>query len=395
MSIKKRIFTRLYKESAVKLSYEKNSTKDCATQLGIEVHFIQRWRREYKEFGEGSFCGQGTKKTHPSDKPILELEKRFNEAELRYEILKAATPYMGKGNEEILRFMRDNRKRYILYQMCEVLNVEIKKYYRWEKNGLPSQIQYTNSLKKDIIEIFNKSKKRYGSAKITLELHARGYTLKQDTVSLYMRKLGLKEKLVKKKKRSLKVSTDNQYIAPNILNRNFCTDAPCKVWASDITYIQTTKGFIYLTIILDLYDRKIVGWHVDAQMTVEKTIVPAWEMAIANHKISNGLIFHSDRGTQYANKIFSSILSSHNCIKSMSRKWKSIDNAVCEGFFGNFKRELIHSKTKLLRRSKMKKEIQEYIENWYNTERIHSYLNYQSIEQFNAQNTISHESLAR
>lgn len=134
---------------------------------------------------------------------------------------------------------------------------------------------------------------------------------------------------------------------------------------------------------MDLYDRKIIGWNLSSRLSTQKTTLPAWEMAVTNRKVSNGLIFHSDRGVQYANKVFSNRLSSFNCIRSMSRKGNHLDNAISEAFFSSFKRELINRKDKLLSTKQMKAEVFEFIEEWYNKKRIHTSLNYKTIEQFN------------
>lgn len=135
---------------------------------------------------------------------------------------------------------------------------------------------------------------------------------------------------------------------------------------------------------MDLYDRKIIGWSLAARLFTSKTTLPALEMAIQNRQISNGLIFHSDRGIQYANKTFTKKLESYNFIRSMSRKGNSFDNAMSESFFSSLKRELIDRKSNLRTKKQMRVEIFEFIEKWYNSKRIHTALNNRTIEQFNA-----------
>ncbi|MGE8343913.1 MAG: IS3 family transposase [Flavobacterium sp.] len=390
MPKKIRVFSPEFKENAVKLSYQKSSNKELAEELGIEAHFIQRWRREYKQYGEGSFCGKGYIKIHPEEKVSYELEKKLNASKIRFEILKNATPYLYKGNEEIYRFIKSNHGKYELLEMCRVLGVGKKRYSIWKKNGPSEKKIHIASLKKDIAKIFQRSNRCYGRKEITHELNQLGYNLKETKVGFYMYQL----KLRKKHKKKYIITTDsfhNHYIAPNILNRKFNVEAPSKVWASDITYLKTEKRFIYLTVIMDLFDRKIIGWNLSLSMSVANTILPAWEMAVKNRHVLKGMIFHSDRGVQYASKAFSSILDSHNCIRSMSRKWNSSDNAVCESFFSTLKKELIHKKTKLIGQRLMRKEIFEFIENWYNKKRIHSYLNYKTIEQFIAENSAAYQ----
>lgn len=272
--------------------------------------------------------------------------------------------------------------------MCNVLGVSRTTYYRRKKQELSGTETRIMALKEEIASIFNEHKQTYGSRKITKELHKRGFKIQSSQVNVYMRMLGLRSRA----KRKYKPTTDsnhNHYIFPNILNRQFTVDAPAKAWVSDITYIQTVKGFVYLTIIMDLFDRKIIGWTLSNGMSTKETTLPAWEMAVKNRKITSDLIFHSDKGSQYANKMFSDTLKAQQWVRrSMSRKQNHNDNAVCESFFKSFKVELINGST-LLTRKQMRAEVLEYIENWYNKKRRHSFLNYMTIEEFGQRNNLS------
>ena len=156
---------------------------------------------------------------------------------------------------------------------------------------------------------------------------------------------------------------------------------------SDITYIQTKDGFLYLTTIIDLYDRKLIGWSLSNTMSADDTSLAAFGMAIKNRPIEKGLIFHSDQGVQYATKKFTNILASYGVIRSMSRKRNCWDNAVAESFFKSLKTELIYG-NKLIFRKQMESEIFQYIEIWYNRKRRHSSLNYKTIEEFNNLNNV-------
>lgn len=154
-------------------------------------------------------------------------------------------------------------------------------------------------------------------------------------------------------------------------------------WVSDITYIQTKRGFLHLTIIMDLFDRKIIRWSLSDTMSTKQTTLKAWAMAVENRNVGNDLIFHSDRGVQYANKAFVNMLDSYKCIRrSMSRRQNHNDNAVSESFFNCFKTELIKGKS-LISRKQMIVEVYEYIENFYNKNRRHGFLNLMTIDEFN------------
>ncbi|WP_317207265.1 IS3 family transposase [Chryseobacterium turcicum] len=154
-----------------------------------------------------------------------------------------------------------------------------------------------------------------------------------------------------------------------------------------MTYIQTKEGFLYLTTVIDLYDRKIIGWSLSKGMSTEETSLTAWKMAVKNRKTADGLIFHSDRGVQYASKKFVNTLDFYNVTRSMSRRGNCWDNAVAESFFKSLKTELIYG-NKLITKEQMQLEIFEYIEIWYNKKRRHGKLNFKTIEEFNNQNKI-------
>lgn len=388
MTEKPKKYDCIFKVDAVKLSYEKATIKECADELGILPCILTRWRQEYQKFGSGSFKGSGYAKFHPDNRSTFELEKKYKESELRFAILKNATLYLYQGDLIIYEFIKDNEKKYPITQMCRVLEVGIGRYLRWKKHGMPEKQQYMFLLKKDITSIFFKFKKHCGKRQITTELHKLGYKIIDRQVSFYMKQLGLRRVL----KRKFKATTDsnhNYYTAPNILNQNFNTDAPSKVWVSDITYIQTSRGFLYLTVIMDLFDRKIIGWSLGCRLFTATTTLPALEMALKNRRASKGLLFHSDRGIQYANKAFTKKIKSFEFIPSMSRKGNSIDNAVSESFFNSLKRELIHRKSTLISQKRMKDEIIDFIENWYNKKRMHSALGYKTIEEFTANNNLS------
>ena len=275
--------------------------------------------------------------------------------------------------------------------MCKVLKISQSSYFRWKKCPLSVRFHKKEELKQRILTIYFDSKQRYGSPRITAELNNLGFKISRITVSKYMRELGIRSKLSKK----FKITTDSKHnylVVENILDRDFESTKPAQKWVSDITYIRTIEGFLYLTIVLDLYDRKVIGWSLYDEMSTEKTSLSAWKVALANRKIEKGLIFHSDRGVQYANNKFANMLESHHVIRSMSRKGNCWDNAVAESFFKTLKTELIYG-NKLINKQQMELEIFQYIEIFYNKKRRHSALNYKTIEEFNQQK-ISYKNVA-
>ncbi|AWK06377.1 IS3 family transposase [Flavobacterium crocinum] len=384
MDVKKKYqkFDRIFKENAVKISYEKNSVKAFAEELGIRGNLIWRWRKEYENFGHGSFRGVGYDRVHPDKKEVFDLEKNVKESELRFEILKKAASYLYRGNLILYHFIKENEQNYSILKMCEVLEVGYGRYHRWKKDGISEKQQQIALLKEDLKKIFFRFNKHYGRNKLTKELQSLGYVICMRQVSFYMRELGLR----RIKKRKTKITTEsghNYYIAPNVLNRNFKVQAHSQAWASDITYLPTVEGFLYLTIIIDLYDRKIIGWNLGTRLDSKNTTLPTLRMAVAGRNAGKGLIFHSDRGVQYANRAFTRLLAEYKFTRSMSRKGCSCDNAISESFFSSLKRELREGNSRLLTRKQLQAEIFEFIENWYNVKRIHTALNYKTIEQFN------------
>jgi putative transposase len=382
-------YERSFKEKAVKLSFkcEKGQLASFARKLGIAPGYLYSWRQDFETYGSGSFCGIGHPKLTPEQAVISNLEKKIKDSKIALEILKRGTKYVSQGKAMTKQFIENNKSEFSIAKMLSVLEVSETTYYRRKKQEITDTESRVILLKQAITSVYYEFKRRYGCTKITQELQDRGFKIKNSSVKKYMRMLGLRRKI----KRKYKITTDsrhNYYVVPNILNREFTVSEPGKVWVSDITYIQTIKGFMYLTIIMDLFDRKIIGWNLSSKMSTKETTLPALEMAVKNRKITKELIFHSDKGVQYANKVFTNTLDSLKYVKrSMSRKGNHNDNAVAESFFTSFKAELLTG-NKLLTRKQMSAEVHDYIENWYNKKRRHSFLGYKTIEEFGLINLI-------
>lgn len=376
-------YDRAFKIKAVKLSYKrgKGQIASIERELGITASCLYRWRQDYEKFGTGSFCGTGYLKLTPEQSIIFNLKKKVKDSELTLEILKSGSRYVAQGKIPTKNFIENNKHKFSIVKMCSSLEVSRTTYYNRKRQEIPNTELRINLLKEKITAIFYEFKQTYGGPKIAKELEKRGYILCSSQVNIYMKALGLRRKT----KRKYKATTDsfhNHYVCPNVLNREFKVSEPSQVWVSDITYLQTKRGFLYLTIIMDLFDRKIIGWSLSDTMGTKTTTLPAWEMAVSNRKIDKELIFHSDRGSQYANKVFTKTLDSCKCVRrSMSRRQNHNDNAVSESFFSIFKREFIN-RDKLISRKQLRIEVYEYIENWYNKKRRHSAIDYMTIEEF-------------
>jgi putative transposase len=380
---KRRIYDRTFKENAVKLNYErgKGQTKVIAVELGITAKILSRWRQEFQKFGTGSFCGTGYLRLTAEQTIIANLEKKIKDSKTTLEILKKGTEPVSQGYVKTKDFIENNKSKFSIIKMCNVLQVSRTTYYNRKNQELTETETRIILYKEEITSIFYEFKKKYDGVKITKELQRRGFKIQYPSVKFYMKMLGLRSKV----KRKFKVTTDshhNHYVSPNVLNRVFTVSEPGSAWVSDITYIQTIIGFMYLTIIMDLFDRKIIGWSLSYGMSTRQTTLRAWKMAVKNREISKELIFHSDRGVQYANKMFTNKLDSYKLVRrSMSGRGNSTDNAVCESFFYYFKAELLVGND-LVSRKQMKIQVYEYIENWYNKKRRHTFLGFKTIEEF-------------
>lgn len=232
-----------------------------------------------------------------------------------------------------------------------------------------------------IKEIFEASFGSYGSPRIAQELRTLGYVVSRQRTARIMKTARIRAR----RKRKFKSTTDSRHnypIVPNILNREFTVTRPGQVWVSDITYIRTSKGWLYLTVIIDLFDRKVVGWAMSKGLSTEETTIPAWRMAVKNRPVTQKLVFHSDRGIQYACNTFSNLLNSNKWVcRSMSRKGNCWDNAVAESFFKTIKVELVYE-NHFSSQDEAKLSLFDWIETWYNRKRRHSALGYKTMEEF-------------
>lgn len=265
--------------------------------------------------------------------------------------------------------------------MCKVLGVSRSGYYSWLKRKPSKRALEEKELMKQIKEIHKNSKGTYGSPRIREELKKNYVHVSRRRVARLMKKAGIYNKV----KKRFKTTTDSKHkfpVAPNLLNRVFKVDELGKVWVSDITYIRTREGWLYLTVIIDLCDRKVIGWAISNTLKTSETVVPAWKMAIKNRPVNDYLIFHSDRGVQYACTEFKELLATNPFVmQSMSKKGDCWDNAVAESFFKTIKTEWIYRNIYVTRKQATV-SVFEYIETWYNTQRSHSSLNYLSPEEF-------------
>jgi putative transposase len=276
-------------------------------------------------------------------------------------------------------FIKNNRSTFRLKKMCQVFSVSRSGYYLWLKRPKSKTKIANEKLLKIIIEIFNYNHQRYGSRRVCFELRLRGIACNRNHVARLMHQIDLKSKRFRKFKTTTN-SKHNLPVAPNLINKNFVVEQPNRVWVSDITYIGTCEGWLYVSIILDLFSRQVVGWAMSQRINKE-LVLSALNQAIDRRSPAPGLIFHSDRGVQYASNEVRQLLKTNQINQSMSKKGDCYDNAVAESFFATLKLELIYPDF-FRTRAEARLKIFEYIEIFYNRRRLHSFLNYMTPFQF-------------
>ena len=285
----------------------------------------------------------------------------------------------------VYEFMNDNKNQHTIKEMAGLFGVSCSAYYRWARNGVSTRRREADAVLLDLIrKIVEEHRRRYGSPRVLKELRKKGIRVSLKRVARLMREHGLNAR----RKRKYSTTTDSNHDLPvyeNILNREFYAEKGGIKWVSDITYLRTTGDWVYLTMVLDLFDRKIIGWALSADMETTHTTIAALEMAVKNRTPQDGLIFHSDRGIQYCAQGFHDVLRERcpTVSQSMSRKGNCWDNACAESFFKTLKVEL---ETLDGRHSvaEVRQSVFMYIEAYYNRIRMHSVLDYVAPNVFNS-----------
>jgi transposase InsO family protein len=271
------------------------------------------------------------------------------------------------------RFIEEERVAFPVTRLCEVLSVSPAGFYAWRRRPRSTRATSDAELVVEIRQVHEQSRHNYGSPRVHRELRERGRDVGRRRVARLMRDHGI----VGKRRRRFRTTTDSNHampVAPNVLERRFEVDAPNKVWVTDITYVWTREGWLYLAAILDLYSRAVVGWAMSESLSRDIAL-RALDMALRSRQPLPGLVHHSDRGCQYASADYQHELATHGVVCSMSRKGDCWDNAVAESFFATLKTELVHD-ADFTTRAEARTAIFDFIEVFYNRRRRHSSLGY-------------------
>lgn len=376
-------YTAEYKIFAVSLCAQYRSVHRAAEQLGISISNLYNWRRFIRK---GKLTLQTTSDLDKARKEMSRLRKEIRNIGTERDILKKGAKHLLQERRERYEFIRGNADVFSIEKMCQVFQVDRSCYYKWLKKIPTSRTLRKIFITSEICRIYDASNGTYGSPRITKELAVIGVKACRSFVAKIMQEHNLRS-ITKLKYKKTTISSPKYPVAENSLNQIFNVARENQVWVSDITYIRTTEGWAYLTIIIDLFDRKVIGWWLSKSMKATDTSIAAFKKAQLNRPLINNqkLLFHSDRGIQYTCKDFVRILAKSNQIsQSMSRKGNCYDNAVAESFFKTLKTELIHHQNYSTRK-KAKESIFDYIENFYNIKRRHSAIGNLTIEEFHSQ----------
>lgn len=275
--------------------------------------------------------------------------------------------------------IRSHEENHAVALMCRVLEISRSGYYDWRNRPSSARAQANQRLTDNIRRIHEEHKGRVGAPRVTLHLREEGQRVGKNRVAHLMRSEGLRAKAARKYKATTN-SNHSLPVAPNLLEQDFSATAPNQKWVSDITYIATDEGWLYLAVVLDLYSRLVVGWAMSERMTA-RLVCDALQMALWRRKRPRGVIVHSDRGSQYCSGDYQRLLLENGLVCSMSKKGDCYDNAAMESWNHSLKVEAIHGE-RFGTRQVAKDHVFEYVEVYYNRKRLHSRLGYLSPEAF-------------
>lgn len=284
-------------------------------------------------------------------------------------------------------FIASKKVAFPVLTMCKVLGVTPSGYYASRKRPKSARAQADERLAVEIAATHERSKKRYGSPRVHRALRKKGVRVGAKRVARLMREKGI----VARQKRRFRRTTDSNHanpIAPNVLERDFEPAAPNQAWAGDVTYISTSEGWLYLAVLLDLFSRRVVGWAMSTSNDTALALATLRRAVGARRELPAGVVHHTDRGSPYASEDYRTALAAYGMVQSMSRTGDCWDNAVAESFFATLRAELVDGETYATALA-AEQSIGDYIERFYNVERLHSHLGYVSPLEFELKDQVA------
>ncbi|HCP97490.1 MAG TPA: IS3 family transposase [Pseudoalteromonas sp.] len=358
-----RSYTAEFKQEAVALVTEQGySVPKAAASLGITDKLLYNWKAKVEAEQSGASLNADERAE------LLRLRKENKELRMEKEILKKASALLPKRNQVTFKTIKQLSSVFPVVKLCKVMKVSRSAYYAWLKRPAKVITVEQLNLYRKAKYFFKKSRNSLGYRELRKKLRSEGFSVSDYGVQKLMATLGL----VVTQRVAYKVTTKRKHsdaVADNLLNQNFNPVAPNQVWAGDVTYLRTGEGWMYLAIVMDLYSRRIVGWHIDKRMTtdlVSKAMMKAYNL----RQPPKGLVFHSDRGSQYTSKQYRQLLWSYGVRASMGDVGACWDNAVVERFFGSLKHDWL-LKVPQPTREQMRNDVAAYMR-YYNLERLHT-----------------------
>ena len=369
-------YTPEFKDEAVKLITERGySVTDVAERLGVSQHSIYKWLKAVQPLRNNP----DEHELLEAKKEILRLKSQLKQTEEERDILKKAARYFASLPRVKYQFILEYSHQFKIKTMCRVLKIARAGYYAWLHEPESGRTIEDKRLLQLIRSSYDASYGIYGYRRITLDLKELGESCGPNRVLKIMKNNGIAAVRGYKKHKSYGCGRP-PIVPPNHLNREFAVSTPDTSWVTDITYIRTWQGWLYLAVVLDLYSRKVIGWSM--KPTLAKDIVlDALLMAVWRRRPNEPVIIHSDQGSQYSSGDWQKFCQKHNLVPSMSRRGNCWDNAVAESFFSSLKKERIKKriyKTREMARA----DVFDYIEMFYNRIRRHSHLDGMSPEAF-------------
>ncbi|EKN3529065.1 IS3 family transposase [Yersinia enterocolitica] len=351
-----------FKTEAVKQVVDRGySVASVATRLDITTHSLYAW---IKKYGPDS---SANKEQSDAQAEIRRLQKELKRVTDERDIFKKSRGVLRKAVRLRYAFIRDNTCCWPVRLLCRVLDVHPSGFYAWLQQPHSQRHQADLRLTGQIKQFWLESGCVYGYRKIHLDLRDSGQQCGVNRVWRLMKRVGIKAQVGYRSPRARK--GEPSIVSPNRLQRQFNPDAPDKRWVTDITYIRTHEGWLYLAVVVDLFSRKIIGWSMQSRMTKD-IVLNALLMAVWRRNPQKQVLVHSDQGSQYTSHEWQSFLKSHGLEGSMSRRGNCHDNAVAESFFQLLKRERIKKKS-YGTREEARSDIFDYIEMFYNSKRRH------------------------
>ncbi|MFV8751175.1 IS3 family transposase [Nannocystaceae bacterium ST9] len=372
---KRRTYTDQQKAEAVKIWRQSGKTiAEVARDLDLNQNSLRQWAKQEEVDARGP-TETGPLTSEERDE-LQKLRRENRQLQMEREFLKKAGGLLRQGElvgVAAFELIAAEKAHFPISFMCKVLGVSRAGYYAWRDREPSNRSQENEILSQQITEIHHQSRGTYGSPRVTAELEARGFKTDRKRVARLMTKMGISGDL---KPKFRKVDAEpTAELAPNLLERQFDVEAPDRVWVSDITYVWTVAGWLYLAVVIDLFSRRVVGWATADHMRAD-LVLEALSAALGSRAPSDeGLMFHSDQGSQFSAKRVRDALGSAGITCSMSRRGNCWDNAVAEAFFATLKREYVYRKV-FVTHEQAKISIAEWIGIFYNGQRRHSTIGY-------------------